>query len=232
MTVASLITLPLSSWRARLAGAGLVTALHAAALWALLQTEAARHTAAEPTPLFVSFVTREDVQPVVPETPPQPAPRPKKTQPPPPKSKPKKTEPPLIVTEAAAPSPAPVEAPVTPESPAPIEPVMAAQAEPITAPAVEPVEPPRFDLTYLDNPPPDYPRLSRRLGEQGKVILRVLVNAEGRAEQVEVHASSGHPRLDRAAVAAVRAWRFVPARRGAAAVAGWAQVPVNFVFEK
>ena len=55
-----------------------------------------------------------------------------------------------------------------------------------------------------------------------------MVSAAGAAERVEVKASSGSPRLDDAALEAVRRWRFVPARRGADAVAGWALVPVVF----
>ncbi|HUL57522.1 MAG TPA: energy transducer TonB, partial [Usitatibacter sp.] len=103
-----------------------------------------------------------------------------------------------------------------------------------TGPAVKqpepqaPVAPPRFDLAYLDNPAPEYPPLSRRLREQGRVMLRVLVSAQGSAQDVEIGTSSGSERLDRAAVEAVRRWRFEPARRGSQAVAAWALVPVLF----
>jgi protein TonB len=90
------------------------------------------------------------------------------------------------------------------------------------------IEPPRYDMSYLNNPPPAYPNLSRRMKEQGRVILRVLVNASGAAEDVEVRASSGSVRLDRAAIDAVRRWRFAPARRGAETVAAWALVPILF----
>ncbi|MFZ5512229.1 MAG: energy transducer TonB, partial [Pseudomonadota bacterium] len=78
-------------------------------------------------------------------------------------------------------------------------------------------------------PPPAYPVLSRRHGEQGKVLLRVHVDAAGRAAQVDVKQSSGHERLDQAARAAVREWRFVPARRGDTPVAAWVVVPISFV---
>jgi protein TonB len=90
------------------------------------------------------------------------------------------------------------------------------------------VVPPRFDAAYLQNPEPGYPLLSKRLGEEGKVILRVLVNPEGLAEQVEVRQSSGHPRLDQAALGTVRRWRFTPARRGAERLAAWVLVPLSF----
>lgn len=87
---------------------------------------------------------------------------------------------------------------------------------------------PRFDADYLQNPEPAYPSLSRRLREEGKVILRVLVNPEGVAEQVEVRQSSGHARLDQAALATVRRWRFIPARRGTEHLAAWVLVPLSF----
>jgi protein TonB len=58
--------------------------------------------------------------------------------------------------------------------------------------------------------------MSRRLGEQGRVLVRVFVDTSGAAAQIELRESSGHPRLDDAAASAVRRWRFVPARRGAA----------------
>jgi protein TonB len=90
------------------------------------------------------------------------------------------------------------------------------------------VQPPRFDADYLDNPAPAYPALSRRMGEQGRVLLRVYVLADGNAGQVEIRESSGYERLDRAARDTVARWRFVPARQGDKAVAGWVLVPVSF----
>jgi protein TonB len=87
---------------------------------------------------------------------------------------------------------------------------------------------PRFDAAYLQNPEPDYPSLSKRLGEEGRVILRVHVTAEGLADQLEIRESSGHPRLDQAALGTVRRWRFIPARRGNDRLAGWVLVPLSF----
>ena len=66
----------------------------------------------------------------------------------------------------------------------------------------------------------------------GRVLLRVRVGADGRAETVDVAASSGYDRLDRAAIDAVRRWRFVPARRGDAAVSAWINVPIAFSLER
>lgn len=101
------------------------------------------------------------------------------------------------------------------------------------APPAEPVvTQARFDADYLKNPPPPYPAIARRMGEQGKVILRVAVSAHGTAESVEVRTSSGSPRLDEAAVNTVRHWKFVPARRGDSPVASWVLVPINFKLEQ
>jgi protein TonB len=93
------------------------------------------------------------------------------------------------------------------------------------------VTPPVFNADYLVNPPPPYPTLSRRKGEEGRVVLRVLVNAAGTAQTVEIRASSGHERLDMAARDTVRRWKFVPARRGAEPVSAWVLVPISFRLE-
>lgn len=87
---------------------------------------------------------------------------------------------------------------------------------------------PTFVADYLANPAPAYPSLSRELREQGRVMLRILVSSEGRAEEVLLHHSSGFERLDEAALKAVRAWRFVPARRGSESVPAWVIVPIEF----
>lgn len=87
---------------------------------------------------------------------------------------------------------------------------------------------PRFDAAYLHNPRPVYPPLSRRLGEQGKVLLRVRVSAEGRPVAVDLEKSSNFERLDEVARQAVERWRFVPARHGDEAIEGMVIVPVEF----
>lgn len=94
--------------------------------------------------------------------------------------------------------------------------------------ARSPATAPRFDAAYLNNPAPTYPPLSRRLREQGSVLIRVYVDPNGEPAQVEVRQSSGHHRLDAAAEAAIKRWRFVPARRGAEPVGAWVLVPIAF----
>ncbi|WP_291271735.1 energy transducer TonB [Geothrix sp.] len=93
------------------------------------------------------------------------------------------------------------------------------------------IVPPRFDAAYLQNPPPDYPSLSRRLGEEGRIILRVLISPEGLPRDIQLQASSGFPRLDQAALQTVRRWRFAPAMRGEEPLAAWVLVPIRFNLE-
>ena len=159
-----------------------------------------------------------------------------KVEPPKPKLEPVKKKPitpPLIVAPAEAPSPIVAPAP-PPDPPKPVEEaapaVPAAPPAPVAAPA-PPIIPPNFNADYLHNPAPAYPSAARRLGEQGRVVLRVLVGADGRPEQVELRSSSGSPRLDSSALETVRHWKFVPARQGERPIAAWVLVPISFRLE-
>lgn len=97
--------------------------------------------------------------------------------------------------------------------------------------ALDAVSKARFDADYLHNPAPPYPPQARRMSEEGKVILRVEVSAEGRPENVEIKTSSGSGRLDESALRTVRSWRFIPAKRGETAVSSWVLVPIIFKLE-
>ncbi|PPD55458.1 MAG: hypothetical protein CTY10_06925 [Methylotenera sp.] len=126
-----------------------------------------------------------------------------------------------------------VEQPIIEEAPAaPVEPVKVAEAPkapPVVEKAVEEkIEPPRFGVSYLNNPAPDYPATSRRLGEEGRVLMRVLVSADGAAEDVQIEKSSGSDRLDEAAMKAVKRWRFIPAKKNNQALSAYVIVPVKF----
>ncbi|MDR2091772.1 MAG: energy transducer TonB [Azoarcus sp.] len=94
------------------------------------------------------------------------------------------------------------------------------------APNVPVIPPSHAD--YLSNPRPDYPAQSRAQGEQGVVSLLIRVSAEGRTSAVALHKTSGHERLDKAAMEAVWRWRFVPARQGGRPVVGAVIVPIRF----
>jgi protein TonB len=82
--------------------------------------------------------------------------------------------------------------------------------------------------SYRKNPEPAYPASARRRRQEGLVLLRVEVTAEGRASRVDLAQSSGSSALDQAALDAVRSWEFEPARRGARAIASEIEVPVRF----
>jgi protein TonB len=196
--------------------------LHAAALAALLTYAPARSALLDAAPIMVDWIMTPAAAPVA--APMQPRAEPPKPKRVPPRALPRPTTPPVLTaaTEAAQPI-----APEAPPAPAPAQTVaMVAAPAPVAA-----VTPPIFNAAYLDNQPPSYPTLSRRLGEQGRVVLRVLVDTNGGAGQVEVRASSGSERLDESARATVSRWKFVPAKRGGEPFAEWVLIPISFKLE-
>jgi protein TonB len=92
----------------------------------------------------------------------------------------------------------------------------------------EVIEPPRFGVAYLNNPAPEYPALSRRSGEEGRVLMKVLVSTDGAAETVQIEKSSGSERLDQAAMNAVKRWRFIPAQKNKQPLSAYVLVPMKF----
>ena len=110
-------------------------------------------------------------------------------------------------------------------------PRVAVEAKAPAAPAEPATTSPLFNAAYLRNPPPVYPAIARRSGDQGTVMVKVLVSPEGAPLRVELDQSSGSKPLDSAALDAVKSWRFVPARRGAQNIEGWVRVPVVFKLE-
>lgn len=189
-------------------GLGFVLALHALVFWLLLRA----NVIALPEQLAVLSVSllrpAEEIKPSPEVVPPRPQPV---------KPRPVPQQPPVqLAAPETSPAPSPVAVPSTP-------------APPVAAPPAHvQATQPRFDADYLDNPKPPYPPLSRRMGEQGRVVLRVRVDARGAALEVLLHASSGSERLDASALDTVRRWKFVPARLGSEAVAATVLVPIAF----
>lgn len=95
-----------------------------------------------------------------------------------------------------------------------------------------PLTQPRSDASHLSNPAPRYPTLSRRFGEQGRVLLDVYILPDGTVGEIRLNTSSGFARLDEAALTAVRVWRFVPARRGDEPIPYWYVQPVTFSLDR
>lgn len=172
-----------------------------------------------------------------------------KAVPPPPPPLPPLVKQPVAKQPVAPPAPQPVAiADPTPAPNAPVgitmpqpppPPVVAAviatpAPAPTTPPALPPppkVELPSTNAEYLQNPKPVYPAMSKRLNEQGKVLVRVLIGIDGAPQKSEIRQSSGFERLDQAAQNTVMAWRYVPGKRGGVPEAMWFVVPITFILD-
>ena len=222
-------------------GAGLLVLLLHVWLILYLQRPTEPITPAQPLMMQVSLIAAPASKPpaaapkvqAVKQVPP---PVPKKTPP-----KPLITKKPRLASKPSViPKPTPVPALTPPSAPVPnkidLPPSMtthpAAPAAKAPAPKSEPFTDANYRANYDFNPKPEYPRLARSRGWQGKVLLRVQVSAEGVSESVAVQNSSGHEALDEAAVAAVKKWKFIPARRGDTPVASSVTVPINFTLHE
>ena len=212
---------------------------HVAALWAL-HAGLLQRVVEVVVPVMAISQAEPPPPPPKPPEPPKPV-EPPKTVPltPPPKTvQPVLTPaPPVASPEPPAVLSAPTAAPTAPAVPAaaPASPPPPAPTPPPAAPAPPPppakVELPSSKADYLHNPPPDYPRMSKRLGEQGRVVVKVLIGEDGRAQKVELLTTSGFERLDKSAMEAAMRWRYVPGKRGGVAEAMWYQVPIQFTLE-
>jgi len=200
----------------------IAAALHGALLFYPLQRAFDKLDLPPPNTVMVQLIETVSAPAVTPPKPqPQPAAQPTHT---PPRERSQPTPHPVLAmspeptgTASSLSFPAPVATP-------PAAPVAA------TAPAAQsaPVSAVRFDAAYLQNPAPRYPPLSRRLGEEGKVLLKVRVTSAGLPSSVELEKSSNFERLDEAARQVVANWRFVPARRGDEAIEASVIVPIVF----
>lgn len=158
-------------------------------------------------------------------------PLPKEMEPPP---KPRR---PVVTTPVPPPRPQPAppvaaESPAMPTASAPVEPTAptgsdAATDAPVQVPGGE-----TRQLAYDGTLHARYPAPSIRAREEGTVLLRVLVDAEGRVERVEIARSSGHPKLDAAARDAVRNGRFKPVLIAGKATPAWGLVPIEFRLDR
>ena len=233
---------------------GTVTLLHTGALWSLqnsmtqqqppelivpaqivaeLVTPATSTPGSEPMPP-VPVAQESDPAPRPPspvsEPTPSPAPEPQARPQAKPRTKPQ-TKPRSRPTRQAPPKPASYSTSAT-TNPAAAQGSAAPSTAAIAGPNPTPVTLPSSTAAYLNNPPPVYPRLSLRMRESGCVVVRVLIETNGRARKGFVQQSSGYQRLDQVALETARDhWRYKPGTRGGRPEAMWFDVPINFVLE-
>ena len=235
----------------------LVVFFHVGGGWALTQFEPAKLIVGDIASLEVRTVPAE--QPVQPEAqkadlppePPEPEPAPPEPLPPPVDlatvvdPPPPDLPPPEFPVAAAPPSPPeppkpeppkpvppkPKPAPAKPAQKQPVAPAAPVEAGPPPAATAAPRTVSASQLGFLVPPNPVYPGTSRRAGQQGTVMVRVLVDIAGRPAQVSVQGSSGHAALDESAVSAVRAAKFRPYADGGLAQPVWVLVPIRFVLQ-
>ena len=215
-----------------------VVALHGGLIWAL-QSGLLLRKAELIVPVEVLAELIELPQPQPEPRPPAPPAPPVRPATPAPtlakKSVPQPVTPPLPLASAdptpSPPAPAASLTPAPAATPAPVAQTTAGSTAPSAPPAAPSVQLPSSHADYLQNPKPAYPALSKRLGEQGKVVVRVLIGADGMPQKAELRQSSGFERLDQAALATVLKWRYVPGKRAGVAEDMWFNVPISFVLE-
>ncbi|MDT7521747.1 energy transducer TonB [Rhodoferax sp. TBRC 17198] len=213
-----------------------VVAFHVAVLWAVQSGLLKRVVeVVVPAEILVEFVTPASPPPA-PRATPQPK-TPTKTV------TTKQTTPPVPApTPTVAPQPAPLAIAPSANTPAPSAATPAATAAtqsnatgssnapaaPPAPPAPPKIELPSSDADYLNNTKPAYPAISKRLGEQGRVVVRVFIDADGQPSQASVKQSSGFDRLDQASVETALKWRYAPGKRAGVAQGMWFDVPLNW----
>lgn len=210
-----------------------VVLFHAAVLWAV-QSGLLKRVVEVVVP---AQILMEFVAPASPPPAPRATPQPKT----PPKKVTVKQPTPVTPTPTVTPQPAPTPLAIAPSANTPAPTAAAPTAVSATqtnvtgnsnAPAAPPAPPrvelPSSDADYLNNAKPAYPAISKRLGEQGRVVVRVFIDAEGQASQASVKQSSGFDRLDQASVETALKWRYAPGKRAGVAQGMWFDVPLNW----
>lgn len=197
-------------------------AMHVVILGALWHYQI-RISPAEAVTVFVNFIN---------------PPAPVKQEAPPKAEKPRPIERPKLkqlVAEAPVTSPAEFVAPPPPPDPVMQEPPALPAPEPVIEAPPAPPAPATLSselaVSCPERTPPFYPAMSRRLGEQGRVVLRVELDGTGRVGSVVVSSGSGFRRLDEAAIAAVKKWRCNPVTRDGEVVHAIASQQFDFILE-
>jgi periplasmic protein TonB len=220
-------------------------ALHAAVLWAV-QAYAGRSSVASMAPALSTRLVEPPRPPEIkpPEPMVQPAPRAPEPKPAKTALAPKPAPAALPTVAPAAPSlvaataPLPLasnnaspaaNAPTGSANPAPLQPAAPSTTSLPVKLASPAVQLPSADVEHADNQyRAAYPKMSQRLGEEGRVLLRVTVGADGKPVSASVAKSSGSDHLDRAGIDTVMHWRFKPGTRGGVPEAMSVLQPVDF----
>jgi periplasmic protein TonB len=132
-----------------------------------------------------------------------------------------RTQPVTKIDPVPLPSPEPALAEPVIESPPASSNTQIADTTPVLQPA-------RYNAAYLNNPPPSYPLAARRRHIEGSVLVRAKVQADGSCSHVELKLASTSDLLNKAALDAVKNWRFVPAMLGEQTITAWVEIPITF----
>ncbi|AIY43577.1 Ferric siderophore transport system [Collimonas arenae] len=219
------ISYPALAWKKikRIGPLGTILLLHVAFFWALESGLIHQAAQAMPKEIFASFITPEKAPEPLPPVPQPVAPKTvaivKKSITPPRPTPVINNTPSETAISVPTPSPQPQQHEEAPAAPAPVPAPVAAPAQPRTITS---------GVEYIQPPDVKYPAISKRMGEEGKSVIRVLINEKGHAERVEVQKSSGSTRLDDAAKQAVMRALFKPYTEDGKALPVFAIVPINF----
>ncbi|MCI5140977.1 MAG: energy transducer TonB [Candidatus Electrothrix sp. ATG1] len=135
----------------------------------------------------------------------------------------KKTQPKKVHAAVRSnPNPQPIQQ-VRPVTKTPKTRPVISRQQPVSTPVVRKAAP-----LYKTNPPPEYPSLAKKREIEGVVILEARIDVHGKVADLRIFSGSGHKILDKAALKAVRRWRFSPGTVGGKAQAMWVKVPVRF----
>jgi periplasmic protein TonB len=209
-TLTAYPTVPLQLSWPRVAALSGTLSLHALAVLLLLVPPVAFKLMRPPVEDTV-YVRQIFVEPPPPVMPQEPHPQPLQHHPKP------------IAVTTPVPTPQP---PVIVDTPSDIQAV-----DPTPIASVEhaaPADTAPTPLAYGSQTHVPYPIEAARRHEHGTVILRVLVGVDGHPQTIEIETSSGSPRLDAAARAAVEKWTFRAGTKGGLSFAAWARIPIAF----
>ncbi|RJG04377.1 energy transducer TonB [Noviherbaspirillum sedimenti] len=211
---------------------GLVILLHIGFFYVMQSGLMQQPAPPEPKEIVAILIAAQPApapKPAAPQPPlPQPVPKPAKPVKPVVTPKPPQQPAPKAITTQAEPAPAPAPAePAAATAPANSAPATATPGPVVPAAPVQP-RTVTSGVEYLQPPRPEYPALSRRMGEEGTVMLRILITERGRAERADIHKSSGVPRLDEAARQAALRAVFKPYTENGRPVPVYAILPISF----